>query len=188
MKERVTCMILFVVGLLALGSSEAQQVALTSDPSGSEILVRGVKVGTTPLSVNLDPGLPIEITSRFPRLTPVVLTVTPISGEAVKYKFNHAYGTMVLVTDRSDAVSRVDGELFTRLPLVVFLAPGRHRVDVTAPSAPNKTRQVEIADGEKAHVRINLDRGSPDTERGPATPKPSGTPMRARSTATYALR
>ena len=156
MKERVTCMILFVVGLLALVSSKAQQVAFTSDPSGSEILVRGVKVGTTPLSVNLDPGLPIEITSRFPRLTPVVLTVTPISGEAVKYKFNHAYGTMVLVTDRSDAASRIDGELFTRLPLVVFLAPGRHRVDVTAPSCipPGLAASDKLCEGALTHLRL----------------------------------
>ena len=196
MKEemKLNYLLVCVVSVLITGTTNAQRVVLTSDPARAEILITGVKAGTTPLSLDLRAGVPVEITSRFPRLAPVVETVTPISGEVVRHKFQHAYGTLVVTSDHADAVLMVDREAFAHLPLVVFLPPGGHRLYVTAPHAPTKTRQVVIFDGEMARVELNLDRGSPETERSPQngpynlpTPKPTGKP-RVRSTPEYALR
>jgi PEGA domain len=51
-------------------------VTLSSDPSGASVFFGKSKLGETPLTVNLPPG-PLEITSRFGQLAPVVSDYQP---------------------------------------------------------------------------------------------------------------
>lgn len=179
---------LVAAGVLA-GSSKAQTVVLTSDPPGATIFLRGgVEVGQTPLSLQLLSGMPMEITSRWGSLEPVTATVIPRNGRTVVHRFEHVYGTLIVESDRMDAVLRVDGEDCGNVPNLLLLSPGRHKVFLQAPDAPDKTREVEIKVGYRASVRINFAGGSPETKIEPETvrrrvpvPRPSPTPPRAGS-------
>jgi hypothetical protein len=99
----------FVAAGLLAGSSKAQTVVVTSDPPGATILLRGaVEVGRTPLSLHLLPGLPMQVMSRWGSLAPLTATVTSETEQAVVHRFEHVYGTLIVVSDRMDAVLRVD--------------------------------------------------------------------------------
>jgi hypothetical protein len=167
---------LIAAGLLA-GSCKAQTVVLTSDPPGATILLRGaVEVGQTPLSLHLLPGLPMEITSRWGSLASLTATVTPEKEHAVVHRFEHVYGTLIVESDRMDAVLRVDGEDYGNVPRLLLLSPGRHRVFLQAANAPDKTREVEVKVSYRTTVRINFAGGSPETDIEPETaPRPSPT-------------
>jgi hypothetical protein len=177
-----------VVALIAAGlsavASKAENVVLTSDPTGATIYLRGhVEVGRTPLSLYLLPGLPMEITSRWGPLTPITVTVTTEKGQTAVHRFEHVYGTLIVESDRMDAVLRVDGEDYGNVPRLLLLSPGRHKVFLQAANAPDKTREVEVKVGYRTTVRINFAGGSPETDIEPETaprrvpvPRPSPTP------------
>jgi hypothetical protein len=176
--------IAFVAAGLLAGSCKAQTVVLTSDPPGATILLRGtVEVGQTPLSVHLLPGLPMVIMSRWGSLASVTATVTPEKEHAVVHRFEHVYGTLIVESDRMDAVLRVNGEDYGNVPRLLLLSPGRHKVFLQAANAPDKTREVEVKVGYRTTVRINFAGGSPETDIEPETaprrvpvPRPSPTP------------
>ena len=175
-------------GLLVV-ASKAENVVLTSDPTGATIYLRGhVEVGRTPLSLYLPPGLPMEITSRWGPLAPITVTVTTEKGQAVVRRFEHVYGTLIVESDRRDAALRIDGEDYGNVPRLLLLSPGRHKVFLQAANAPDKTREVEIRLGYRTSVRINFAGGSPETKIEPEAaprrlpvPRPSPTPARGRS-------
>jgi hypothetical protein len=175
-------------GLLAV-ASKAENVVLTSDPTGATIYLRGhVEVGRTPLSLYLPPGLPMEITSRWGPLAPITVTVTTEKGQAVVRRFEHVYGTLIVESDRMDAALRIDGEDYGNVPRLLLLSPGRHKVFLQAANAPDKTREIEIRVGYRTSVRINFAGGSPETKIEPEAaprrlpvPRPSPTPARGRS-------
>jgi hypothetical protein len=175
-----------LIALVAAGfssvASKAENVVLTSDPTGATIYLRGhVQVGRTPLSLYLRPGLPIEITSRWGPLAPITVTVTPERGQAVVHHFEHVYGTLIVDSDRPDAALKIDGEDCGNAPRLLLLSPGRHKVFLQAANAPDKTREVEVKVGYRTIVRINFVGGSPETEIEPETvprrpvPRPSPT-------------
>ena len=123
------------------------------------------------------------ITSRWGSLASVTATVTPEKGQAVVHRFEHVYGTLIVESDRMDAVLRVDGEDYGNVPRLLLLSPGRHKVFLQAANAPDKTREVEVKVGYRTTVRINFAGGSPETEIEPETaprrvpvPMPSPTP------------
>jgi len=130
-------------------------VELTSDPSGATIFVGESRLGATPLTVNL-PGGPVEVTSRFGTLVSVVQTLVPDPQKTISFHFKHAYGTLLVSSDRTDAVLIVDGVDFGHPPAQLFLAPGNHKLLLTAPNAPDKTRRVDLIEGTRANVQINF--------------------------------
>jgi hypothetical protein len=163
-----------IVALVAAGlsavASKGQTVVLMSDPPGATIFLAGhVEVGRTPLSLYLLPGLPMQVTSRWGSLAPLTATVTSETGQAVVHRFEHVYGTLIVVSDRMDAVLRIDGEDCGDVPRLLLLSPGRHKVFLQAANAPDKTREVEIKVGYRTSVRINFAGGSPETEIEPET-------------------
>src|ERR1700730_8200266 len=122
-------------GLLAV-ASKGQTVVLTSDPPGATIFLRGaVEVGQTPVSLQLLSGMPMEITSRWGSLEPVTATVVPEKGQTVVHRFEHSYGTLIVVSDRDDAALKIDGEDCGNVPRLLFLSPGRHKLLLTAANA-----------------------------------------------------
>jgi hypothetical protein len=155
-------------------------VELTSDPSGATIFVDGAKLGTAPLSANLPLG-PVEVSSRFGALGSVVQTLVPDPQRTVSFHFKHSYGTLLVSSDRADAVLIVDGLDFGHPPAQLFLAPGNHKLLLSAPSAPDKTRRVELIEGQ--HVNEQIDFGAANSEvaavsnaGGSPTPTPPPTP------------
>jgi hypothetical protein len=182
-------------------------VELTSDPSGATIFVGGAKLGTAPLLANLPVG-PVEVTSRFGALGSVVQTLVPDPQRTVSFRFKHSYGTLLVSSDRADAVLIVDGLDFGHPPAQLFLAPGNHKLLLSAPNAPDKTRRVDLIEGQHGDVQIdfgaangevaavsNVD-GSPTPTPPPPPPntvastpaRPAGTPpppqLAARTTPT----
>ena len=78
--------LLLCVLIAVATAAKGGQVVLTSDPPGSTILAGGKQLGTTPLTADLPPG-PIEITSHFGTLAPVVQTLTPDNAQVVALPF-----------------------------------------------------------------------------------------------------
>jgi PEGA domain len=130
-------------------------VELTSDPAGATLFVDGSKLGTAPLTANLPIG-PVEVTSRFGALGAVMQTLVPDAQRVIAFHFKHSYGTLLVSSDRTDAVLIVDGVDCGHPPAQLFLAPGNHKLLLTAPSAPDKTRRVDLLEGQHANVQINF--------------------------------
>ena len=130
-------------------------VELTSDPAGATIFVGGSKLGTAPLTANLPIG-PVEVTSRFGTLVSVVQTLVPDAQRAVPFHFKHSYGTLLVSSDRADSVLIVDGVDYGHPPAQLFLAPGNHKLLLSAPSASDKTRRVDLLEGQHVNVQINF--------------------------------
>jgi hypothetical protein len=130
-------------------------VELTSDPAGATIYVGGSKLGTAPLIANLPLG-PVEVTSRFGTLVSVMQTLVPDAQRAVSFHFKHSYGTLLVSSDRADSVLIVDGVDCGHPPAQLFLPPGNHKLLLSAPSAPDKTRRVDLLEGQHVSVQINF--------------------------------
>ena len=130
-------------------------VELTSDPAGATIYVGGSKLGTAPLTANLPLG-PVEVTSRFGTLVSVMQTLVPDAQRAVSFHFKHSYGTLLVSSDRADSVLIVDGVDYGRPPAQLFLPPGNHKLLLSAPSAPDKTRRVDLLEGQHVNVQITF--------------------------------
>jgi hypothetical protein len=175
--------LLLCVIIAAATAAKGGQVALTSDPPGFTIFAGGKQLGTTPLTVDLSPG-PIEVTSRFGTLAPVVQTLTPDDAQVVAFHFKHSYGTLIVSSDRADAALTIDGTNFGHPPALVFLTPGTHKVFITATSAPDKTRNVDVAEGQRASVEIHFTGGSPETVTSGPSPTVSTSPAKASSSPT----
>ena len=149
------------------------EVVITSDPPGSVISAGGKELGITPLTLDLPSGQPVEMTSRFGPLEPLTLTLTPSEGQIVAYQFKHAYGTLVVTCERTDAALVIDGTGYGHAPAVVLVSPGRHKLFMTATNAPDKTREVELRAGERATVEMDFSGGSPETTKTSVSPKAS---------------
>ena len=162
---------LLIVMLALLSVANSAEVVLTSDPPGSVISVTGKEVGITPLTLDLPAGQPVEVTSRFGPLAPLVQTLTPDEGEILAYQFKHEYGTIVVMCDRTDAALMIDGTGYGHPPAVILVSPGRHKLSMTASNAPDKTREVEVQAGQRATVEMYFSGGSPETANTSAGPQ-----------------
>jgi hypothetical protein len=172
-------------GVIFIGASicNGGQVVLTSDPPGAMIYAGEKQLGTTPLTADLPPD-PIELTSRFGVLPAVVQTLTPSQTEVLAYQFRHSYGTLIVSSDRTDASLTIDGSSFGHPPALVFLAPGTHKVFLSAPKAPDKTRNVDVAEGQRASVEIHFTGPSPETVTSNPSASASPSPADATSSPT----
>jgi hypothetical protein len=173
--QRVAQLIFALIGIVPLLPAKGGQVVLTSDPAGSTIYLDAVKVGTTPLVLNLVNGLPVKITSRFGTLAPIEQTVIPEEND-LSYRFCHLYGIFVVSSDRTDAALAIDGVDFGRPPSLLFLPPGQHKLVIRAPNAPDKTRTFEVEAGYRTSVEINFSGSSPETKIEQER-RPSGSPL-----------
>jgi PEGA domain len=175
---RLTLLLSIIIATATI--TKGGQVVLTSDPPGSTIFAGGKQLGTTPLTADLPPG-PIEVTSRFGSLAPLVQTLTPDEAHVVAFHFTHAYGTLIVSSDRGDAALTIDGTDFGHPPALVFLTPDTHKVFITAANAPDKTRNVDVIEGQRASVEIHFSGSSPETTTSGPSPTVSSSPARASS-------
>jgi hypothetical protein len=164
------------------GEFKGGSVELSSDPTGATIFVGGSKLGTAPLTANLPIG-PVEVTSRFGTLGSLVQTLVPDAQRTVSFHFKHSYGTLLVSSDRTDAVLIVDGVDSGHPPAQLFLAPGSHKLLLSAPNAPDKTRRIDLIEDQHASVQINF--GPKIAEVAPAS-NPGGSPTPAPTPASNA--
>ena len=170
---------LWIALLAMVSAANGAEVVLTSDPPGAVIAVAGKEVGMTPLILDLPAGQPVEIASRFGPLGVLVHTLTPDENQVIAYQFKHEYGTIVVTCDRTDAELVIDGTGYGHPPAVILMSPGNHKLFVTASNAPDKTRGVEVAAGQRATVEMDFSGGSPETTRTSVSPQ--GSPQDSRS-------
>jgi hypothetical protein len=83
-------------------------------------------------------------------------TLVPDAQRAVSFHFKHSYGTLLVSSDRTDSVLIVDGVDYGHPPAQLFLAPGNHKLLLSAPSAPDKTRRVDLLEGQHVNAQINF--------------------------------
>jgi PEGA domain len=102
----------------------------------------------------------------------------------VAFHFKHSYGTLIVSSDRADAALTIDGTNFGHPPALVFLTPGTHKVFITATNAPDKTRNVDVAEGQRASVEIHFTGASPETVTSGPSPTVSASPAKASSSPT----
>lgn len=172
MDWRVLLGIIVAAGLVPR-SGVGAVVAVNSDPPGAVISVAGKEAGVTPLTLNLPAGQPVEIASRFGPLAPLLHTLTPDENQVIAYQFKHEYGTIVVTCDRTDAELVIDGTGYGHPPAVVLMSPGNHKLFVTASNAPDTTREVEVAAGQRATVEMDFSGGSPETTKTSVSPPAS---------------
>jgi len=130
-------------------------VTLSSDPPGASIFLGNNKLGETPLTVNL-PAEPLEITSRFGQLAPVIQNINPDPQWVTAVQFKHSYGILAITSDRSDAQAFVDGNEIARPPTQVLLPPGNHKVMLVAANAPDKTHSISLAEGQRLDLHVEF--------------------------------
>ena len=130
-------------------------VTLKSDPPGATIFLGQTALGITPLTVELPPQ-PVELVSRIGALPPVTRRVVPDSSESTAIEFKHDYGTVSLTSDRPDAEVIVEGISLGTPPIEGILPPGQHKIVVRAPGAPDETRTVNLASGQRVALDINF--------------------------------
>ena len=151
--------------------ANSAEIVLTSDPPGAVISVAGKETGITPLTLDLPAGQPVEIASRFGPLGPLVHTLTPDQNQVTAYQFKYEYGTIVVTCDRTDAALLIDGSGYAHPPAIVLVSPGKHKLFVTAANAPDKTREVEVAPGQRASVEMDFSQGSLETTKTSVNPR-----------------
>jgi hypothetical protein len=132
-------LLFFTLIVAAATVTKAGQVVLTSDPPGASIYAGDKQLGTTPLTMDLPSG-PTVLTSRFGSLAPVTETVTSDEEQASSFNFQHAYGILIVSSDREDAELTIDAAAFGHPPALLFVTPGTHKVFLTAPNAPDESR------------------------------------------------
>jgi hypothetical protein len=125
-----------------------------------------------------------DLLKRFGILAPVVETLTPDDAQVVAFHFKHSYGTLIVSSDRADAALTIDGTNFGHAPALVFLTPGTHKVFITATNASDKTRSVDVVEGQRASVEIHFTGSSPETVTSGPSPTASGSPAKASSSPT----
>jgi hypothetical protein len=79
----------------------------------------------------------------------------------------------VVTCDRTDAELVIDGTGYGHPPAVVLMSPGNHKLFLTASNAPDKTRGVEVAAGQRASVEMDFSGGSPETTKTNVSPQAS---------------
>jgi hypothetical protein len=156
-----------------LAVANSSEVVLTSDPPGAVISIAGKEAGVTPLTLDLPAAQPVEIASRFGPLGALVHTLTPDESQVTAYQFKHEYGTVVVTCDRTDAGLVIDGTGYGHPPAVVLLSPGQHKLFLTASNAPDKTREVDVAAGQRSSVEMDFYGGSPETTKTSVSPQAS---------------
>ena len=79
----------------------------------------------------------------------------------------------MVTCDRVDAALVIDGTGYGHPPAVVLVSPGNHKLFVAASNAPDKTREVEVAAGQRATAEMDFSGGSPETTKTSASPQSS---------------
>jgi hypothetical protein len=151
----------------AAAEPESGSVAVTSDPSGSPVLVDGVLRGTTPFGVALKPGLHEISVGAGAQLRSQSVNVTnggdariffelPRETESAAVPTAAAVGGLQVATEPPGAKVLIDGEVRGVAPLTISdLKAGEHTVVVQGTGEP-VSRTVTVQEGAVASLVIAM--------------------------------
>jgi formylglycine-generating enzyme required for sulfatase activity len=134
-------------------------VALSSQPSGAEVLVDGESMGTTPVELPLGAGEhALELRLRGYNAWRESITVIADQPETLPLvTLSQADGRIELVTDPEGAAVSVNGEFRGQTPLTLRLNPGReHVINVTKPGYEPVTETLSVAADSGRSLRLAL--------------------------------
>jgi hypothetical protein len=152
--------------LLESMSEFSSRVRLENAPPGARVFVDGVLVGTTPIDqllldvgarkirIEADGFVPFETTLEVPGATEVTVVV-----ELAKATKLQESGLIISASGARDAIS-IDGRVVGEGSVEVTLAPGSHRVTVTAPGKKNYEQDFQLKPGERRRVDVTLKNAS----------------------------
>jgi hypothetical protein len=151
----------------AAAEPESGSVAVTSEPSGSPVLIDGVSRGSTPFSVALRPGLHQIGVGSGEQLRIQSVNVTnggdariffelPRSTESAAVPIAAAVGGLQVATEPPGAKVLIDGEARGVAPLTASdLTAGEHTVVVQGTGEP-VSRTVTVQEGAVASLVISM--------------------------------
>lgn len=148
--------------LIARLQSQVSTLELTCNVKGATVLVRGTKIGVTPLEApaRLNAGvaaLTVTANGYAPYERQIEL---PGAGELrleLRLKPLKTRGRVTISSPVAGAMVFVDGERLGTVPAEAALPSGRHRVRLERPGYEAAETTVEIADGESRTVSLALE-------------------------------
>lgn len=134
-------------------------LVVDSTPSGASVYVDGTYRGTTPLTVELQPGQH-TINVTLEGYKPYLATVNVPPGETVKItaklEKKIATGTVWINSQPTGADVYVDGTWRGTTPLTLTLPPGTHTIEIRKEGYPPTRKTVEVAPGEEKKITLTL--------------------------------
>jgi hypothetical protein len=159
----------FVAPLLRSGpgpTSPSGRVTIGTNPTGAEVSVDGQSRGSTPLSLQLDPGTHLFKLRRGPDERTISVQVTAGADITQHYEFAPRFApapvtsTLTVVSDPPGARVSIDGEARGISPVTVAdLSAGHHRVVVRGEHG-SLERQVTTEAGAASSVVFSLPKTS----------------------------
>jgi hypothetical protein len=134
------------------------QLTITTDPSGALIYIDGVYRGTSPLTLELDPGT-YTVGVEKPNYKTAYETVTLNPGESrsILVKLDLLKAKLSVYTDPSGALIYIDGVYRGTSPLTLELDPGTYTVRVEKPNYKTAYKTVELNPGENRSILVKLE-------------------------------
>ncbi|MEM6786877.1 MAG: PEGA domain-containing protein [Myxococcota bacterium] len=139
-------------------------IRIETDPSGAQVLLRGVKIGTTPLGETRVNAGKAEIEVSAPNHLPFRRTVTLPGGRILPLSFSlepAVRGQVVVKTDPEGATITIDGEPAGLSPLTVQADRGRHEIEISLDGFDTVEDVVTVDPGRDATVNITLTSETP---------------------------
>lgn len=137
-------------------------VFVTADVEGAAVFIDGTQQGSTPLSLDLEPG-PVLIEIKAPDKPPWSKTVEVkaeqkhiVQAKLTPEKSEKAKGTLIVTADVESVPVLVDGEKRGATPLSLELEAGPVLLELKPAELPAWTKTVEVTAGEKNIVRAEI--------------------------------
>lgn len=142
---------------------QVSTLTVVCNVAGATVLVRGVKVGTTPLSgpLRLNAGtaaVSLVADGQKPYEHEVVLPGGGAERLEVRLEARKAPGRVVVRSPIAGALVYIDGNALGVVPAEAALPAGRHRVRLEHPDYRRVETTLEIVDGERKVMNLELER------------------------------
>ncbi len=143
--------------------ADSGTLAITSEPTGSEVLINGITRGTTPCEIDRIPGGSVKLEVKQSGYTPHIRDIALAAGEKqqVSIELTPLPGTLNIVSIPSGARVYIGNEFKGESPFTIADAvPGSYRVRVEMPGHTPVARDIEIAKGTAITEEFRLTRNT----------------------------
>lgn len=147
--------------LLALVAAHAQslppsELALSSDPTGAEVLLDGRPSGRTPTTLRGVPAGEHLLVLRAPGLPDAIRRLVALGSSHQDAALTLFPGSAVKIDAPEKALVYVDGILRARGAATLFLPGGEHVVEVTQPGFRPWARELEVVEDRPLELPVAL--------------------------------
>ncbi|MEM7676910.1 MAG: PEGA domain-containing protein, partial [Myxococcota bacterium] len=134
-------------------SSARGLLELQTEPSGLVVRKDGKKLGTTPLSVAMNPGSHTLLLRSRRRGVSREVTVNIEQGKTAQIKVELQYGVFKVLS-RPWAEVFLDGKPLGKTPLTVDAYEGKHQLKLVSPDGDERTQTIIVEPGDNPIVRV----------------------------------